>query len=89
MEEKMIGQRLLYTLDSYKSFKYKDGEEEKEGQRQYSLDIPYGAPYEEVYSVLEEFVQTIKENEKQAKERAEAEKLQKEKGEVSAQEVQE
>ena len=70
-EDVKLGQRLLLCFDNVKSFTHKtDDGQSMELQRVYHLDVPYGAPYEEVFAVLEEFVQTIKENEKISKERA-------------------
>lgn len=71
MAEITVGQRIMLTLDCVRVFTQKDESgSDVQLQRVYHLNLPYGAPYEEVYSVLEEFVQNIKETEKASKERA-------------------
>jgi hypothetical protein len=77
-----IGQRLVWTLDLPREFKHKqeDGSE-LDLQRLYQLVLPYGAPFEEIYSVLEDMVSEVKRLEsisKEAAAKAQAEKEAKE-----------
>jgi hypothetical protein len=62
MENKnTIGQRLVWTLDLPREFKQKqqDGTE-VDLQRLYQLVLPYGAPFEEIYPVLEDMLAEVK-----------------------------
>jgi len=66
-----IGQRLVWTLDLPREFKHKqeDGSE-IDLQRLYQLVLPYGAPFEEIYSVFEDMVSEVKRLEAVSKEAA-------------------
>jgi len=75
---KQIGQRLVWTLDLAREFKQKqqDGTE-VDLQRLYQLVLPYGAPFEEIYPVLEDMLTEVKRLEvlsKEAVAKAQAEK---------------
>lgn len=71
--EKNIGQRLVWTLDVPRSFKHKqeDGSE-VELQRLYQLVLPYGAPFDEIYPVIEDMLAEVKRLEQLSKEAAAA-----------------
>lgn len=77
-----VGQRLIWSLDIVKPFKHKqeDGTE-LDLQRVYQLVLPYGAPFDETYSVLADMLAEIKKLEQISKDQAakiEAEKAAKE-----------
>lgn len=79
MSGKNIGQRLVWTLDVPREFKHKqeDGKE-LDLQRLYQLVLPYGAPFEEIYPVLEDMLAEVKRLETISKEAAEKARLEKE-----------
>jgi len=87
--EKNIGQRLVWTLDVPRSFKHKqeDGSE-VELQRLYQLVLPYGAPFEEIYPVLEDMLAEVKRLEQLSKEAAAKAQAEKEAKESKTQEAQ-
>ena len=74
-----VGQRLIWSLDLAKTFKHKqpDGTE-VDLQRLYQIVLPYGAPFEEAYAVIEEFVTELKRIETVTKEQAAAAKAEQE-----------
>lgn len=71
----IVGQRLMWTFDFSRTFKQKqqDGSE-VELTRIYHIDLPYGAPFEEVYDVLDQAVKKLKELEELSKKQAEESK---------------
>ena len=70
-EVKTIGQRLTWSFDLAKPFKHKqeDGTE-IDLQRVYQVVLPYGAPFDETYTVLDEIKAEIQKIEAIAKEQA-------------------
>lgn len=81
-ETKNIGQRLVWTLDVPRVFKHKqEDNSEVELQRLYQLVLPYGAPFDEIYPVIEDMLAEVKRLEQMSKEaaaKAQAEKEAKE-----------
>ena len=82
-ENTNVGQRLIWSIDVAKAFKHKqeDGTE-LDLQRVYQLVLPYGAPFDETYSVLADLLAEVKKLEQISKDQAaklEAEKAAKEK----------
>ena len=66
-----VAQRLIWSLDTVRSFKHKDESgKEMDLQRVYQLVLPYGAPFDEVYSVVDELINEIKRIEVISKEQA-------------------
>jgi len=64
-----VGQRLVWTLDFPREFKHKqDDGSEVELQRLYQLVLPYGAPFEEIFAVIEDMVSEVKRLEAVSKE---------------------
>ena len=53
-------------------------EEKDDKKRLYNFGIPFGSPYEEIYSVLDKFKIELQRLEKEANEREEKEKKEKE-----------
>lgn len=77
--ENKIGQRLVWTLDLPRVFKHKqDDGSEIDLQRLYQLVLPYGAPFEEIYSVIEDMLAEVKRLEQLSKDSAEKAKAEKE-----------
>lgn len=83
--ENKIGQRLVWTLDLPREFKHKqeDGKE-IDLQRLYQLVLPYGAPFEEIYSVIDDMLTEVKRLEQLSKDAAEKARLEKEAKEAEA-----
>jgi len=67
----LIGQRLAWSFDIVKAFKHKqeDGTE-VDLQRVYQLVLPYGAPFEEIYTVINELKEELQAIEIKTKEQA-------------------
>lgn len=70
MENIVSGQRVLFTVDVFKTVKIKDGDKEQEIQRMYQLVLPYGVPFEEVYEAINVMTDEVKKLEEANKERA-------------------
>lgn len=81
-----VGQRLMLTFDCIKPFTHK-GEDgtETQLQRVYHFNVPYMSPFEEIYTVIDEFKAEVQKQEKLNKEntaRIAAEKAAKDKEEA-------
>lgn len=71
----IVGQRLMWTFDFSRTFKQKQQDEtEVELTRLYHIDLPYGAPFEEAYDVLEQAIKKLKELEELTRKQAEESK---------------